>query len=485
MSKSEHVGVNWPPAAQGKTTQPAKEVWAAVAAAGGDNALAEKILGEKDWRYGYVPHCSAVADLVAKKSGKIAAQAGMDKLKSTFVLIDKEKGLDLPLSEVNKIAPKKGGEAFFSAKIVEGTGEQRDAGVPYRGKVLSGNAFASQCDDWLQTGRIEKDTSAKLKEAINAVGQLKGKVFVLLGAGSEMGPMEFLLEHGATVLAVRTRKPQAWVEMAAFAEKTTGKLVIPVDKDGAAGCDICAQPLEIRDFVLNNLPEKCTDLTVGMYTYLDSEAHVRVSLGCDLIMEGISQYVPAGCVVRRAYLGSPSVSTAISREMCEASDANRANAGFFTKMCMAPQPRLTRGIEGNEDACIWHGYSTLQGPNYALAKCLQTWAAMNHNGPVSFANGPFTYTTSVTHNATAKTILDAIHMLEPSEAFQPDTARSVLGLLLTYDTVVAKDEFPYHGDFARVTQGGCFHGGVLRIGFDYESSKLLGARLLMKGKIGI
>merc|ERR1712196_152007 len=152
---------------------------------------------------------------------------------------------------------------------------------------------------------------------------------------------------------------------------------------------------------------------------------------------------------------------------------------------MAPEPRLTRGIEGNEDACIWHGYSTMQGPNYALAKCLQTWAAMNHDGPVSFCNGPCTYTVSVTHNATMKTVLDGISLMAPSEAFQPDTASTVLSLLLTYDVVVGKDDFPYHGDFARVTQGSSFHGGVLRVGFDYESSKLLGARLLLRGKVGI
>lgn len=325
-----------------------------------------------------------------------------------------------------------------------------------------------------------------MSKAVANVSELKNKVFVLLGAGSEMGPFEFLLEQGATVMAVRTRKAQAWVEMEEFAKKTPGTLIIPVNKEGVSGADICQEPREIRDWVLGNLPAGTTDLTVGMYTYLDGEAHVRVSLGCDLIMQGIEKYGSGKYkTLRRAYLGSPSVSTAVSKAMCDASDKHRGTAGWFTKLSMAPQPKTTRGIEGNEDACIWHGYSSLQGPNYALAKCLQTWSGMNFDGPVAFSNGPFTYTLSVTHNATAKKILDAIHSIPPCEGFQANTARTVLALLLTYDTCVADDKFPYHSDFHRVTQGGCFHGGVLRCGYDYESSKILGATMLVRGSLGI
>eukprot|EP00438_Fugacium_kawagutii_P031875 Skav224128 [mRNA] locus=scaffold2427:412354:420008:- [translate_table: standard] len=49
-----------------------------------------------------------------------------------------------------------------------------------------------------------------------------------LGAGSELGPVRPLLEAGATVCAVATRRPKRWAELIAFARRSAGTLLVPV-----------------------------------------------------------------------------------------------------------------------------------------------------------------------------------------------------------------------------------------------------------------
>ena len=64
-----------------------------------------------------------------------------------------------------------------------------------------------------------------------------------------------------------------------------GTLLIPTlaDDSGIRGADLLSEPLAVRDWIVSVIPSHITDFTVGMYTYLDSEAHVRVSLACDLV----------------------------------------------------------------------------------------------------------------------------------------------------------------------------------------------------------
>jgi len=262
----------------------------------------------------------------------------------------------------------------FSTKIEEGTGSlPEEITVPYNGCELSGLSLTTQLDCWSEYGTCEKDVKSKIVNTIKKVadGDLKGKYFVILGAGSELGPVKSLLQWGANVLAVRTRKASQWKALEDFARTTPGRLFIPVS-DGVSGADILVEPLHIRDWIASVVPDSVQDITVGMYTYLDSEAHVRVSLGCDLIMEGLRKHWAATKNVRLAYLPTPSCSCAITCEAYASIATNRAKAPLWIRMTGCEQP-YTSDIDGIQ---MFHGLFEAQGPNYALAKSLQMWRAL-------------------------------------------------------------------------------------------------------------
>lgn len=61
---------------------------------------------------------------------------------------------------------------------------------------------------------------------------LRGQHFVVLGAGSQMGPTETLLRMGATVIGVDLPRAEVWERLAAEAKASYGKLIIPVKKVG-------------------------------------------------------------------------------------------------------------------------------------------------------------------------------------------------------------------------------------------------------------
>merc|ERR1712137_880996 len=86
----------------------------------------------------------------------------------------------------------------------------------------------------------------------------------------------------------------------------------------------------------------------------------------------------------------------------------------------------------------FHGFVTMQGPNYALAKTMQNWRAIltrfgSAAGTVSVIMGPPTRTASVMHNNTMKVMLDAMGYIAPNESFDADTASTLLALLLIAD----------------------------------------------------
>ena len=52
----------------------------------------------------------------------------------------------------------------------------------------------------------------------------------LIGATSEMGPMEFLLDHGATVIALARPGEKKWKKLIARAKRSRGRLIFPTIK---------------------------------------------------------------------------------------------------------------------------------------------------------------------------------------------------------------------------------------------------------------
>ncbi|CAD7933855.1 unnamed protein product [Amoebophrya sp. A120] len=496
--KPKRVGIDWPEECEGKTTGPAKLVWAACAEVGGSPELAKRIMKEKNWRFGYPAHIQEVAELLAKPDKAVPiAKQGLKNLREQLIFRDK----DLNCKSLEEVArqpvPKK--QDYFTTKIAQAqerqtVPDQFRIPIPYQGANLANEALSTQLHSWANYGTCEPDCILKITKAEQKLWALQNKWFVLLGAGSELGPLEPLLEAGANVIAIRTRRAKEWEKMEEFAKKTKhgGKLFIPVNKGlSASGADILAEPLEIRNWILEILTENSvSEVTIGMYTYLDAEAHVRVTLGCDLIMEGVQTEMlkrNQANVVRFAYLCTNSMPLPIGKEAFESIEVNRGAAPLAVRASRCPGNNVSEIVE--DDMYLYHCIFEAQGPNYILAKFAQLWRAVvaTQTSPVSLNVAPACYTVSVTHAPTMKYLLNAMHLLAPQEAFQPETARSLMFHLLAFDVCCAAEDNkveleqikqnPY-----KLAQFGSFHGGSLRCGFNIEKSKILGGLLYAYGR---
>ena len=138
----------------------------------------------------------------------------------------------------------------------------------YKEKTLAGKALEAQLTSWEQLGVLEADTAASIRrvaqnsEALN----LSGHTFVLIGAGSAMGPFSQLLEWGATVVAldipgnwgIGGQRPSSglWKRLISTARSSPGTLIFPLSKPQKAcgsdlelwqscGCDLTKQPAAI------------------------------------------------------------------------------------------------------------------------------------------------------------------------------------------------------------------------------------------------
>lgn len=64
--------------------------------------------------------------------------------------------------------------------------------VPYKGEILTGKALEDQVDKWVSYGTIEPSAGKAIKD-VSQKGEwrdLSDHYFVLLGAGSAMGPLK-------------------------------------------------------------------------------------------------------------------------------------------------------------------------------------------------------------------------------------------------------------------------------------------------------
>lgn len=487
MASNAAGGVVFPKDQQGgrSTTAVAKKIWAA-ALQGHNDAGARAVWAETNWRREYPRHCGAVGAASLKSAGAALAIAKQG-LAAVYEAFEFERGGE----------SKKFSEAFeqlrsgsFGTGRVEGTGALlTEPSVPYKGQSLTGAALQRRIRDMATLGSMEMSCADAIDRLVRGGGKamdLRGKYFVLLGAGSEMGPTRTLLECGATVVAIRTRRPQAWRETCEMAEATAGTLIYPTREDGSAGVDLLTEVPEVRNWLLSVLPQGA-DVTVGMYIYLDSDAHVRASVAADALMAELQWKRDATL----AFIGSPSVDCPVSAEMKAAMAMHRANAQCMSFL-RAPMPSVTDVAceDGTVRHCL-HGFSVLQGPNYALAKTIQNWRAIvgrfdGEGGNVSVIMGPPTRTASVVSNSTLKVVLDGMGYVAPCEAFDAPTASSLLALLLIADlqdpASASKKNTTVDHPWS-IFEDKAVHGGGWRAGFDVEKSRSLSALLYVLGLV--
>lgn len=330
--------------------------------------------------------------------------------------------------------------------------------VPYKGQFLKGEELKKQLNKWAKYGTIEPDAAASVSKLADGPLDLTGQHFVLIGAGSAMGPFIKLLEHGATVVAIDIPGAwgagacKMWERLITTARNSSGTLIFPLSKTqdtcandadmyAACGCNLTEQPGEIVAWLKTVAPK--SRLTIGNYTYLDGDLHVKLSVAADAVINGV-------CDARKdtavAFLCTP---TDIHFVPDEAHKAALKNYGwhpgkgiellihfltFGTKLVKNALPPITAA--DNSKIKLIDGLSVAQGPNYALAKRLQHWRAIvaYENGHVVSSNiAPSTSTASVVSNRTFAWAYGGMPYFKPYEIFVQDTTNAIMAAVLISD----------------------------------------------------
>jgi len=503
-------GVLFPANSEGKrsTIAGGTRVWMTAAEAA-DPVLAKAISKEKQWRQKYSKHVVALAEASYRDTSVAlkVARAGLATLHETFEFVRDE--ISMPLSAaMGQPSP----ERALNSAIVKGEGSLAGLVVPYAGKLLLGTELQAQLKMWSEFGCAEPAAM----DAIAAVAahtdwlDLRGRTFIVLGATSAMGPLSHLLQWGATVIAVARRRCSTWENLIKQARSSAGTLVFPVNSKfdpslsdaelaQAGGADLLVDTPEIAAWLKQAVSEAASkgskSITLGVYTYLDGDAHVRVSLACDAIIQQVIAAAGQSCNLSLAYLQTPSLTYPISAAAHAASlqayqdsklkvlglpgNARKSCASVQVKASEQLKEGLLSEVSAKGPRYIHDGLIALQGPNYALAKTMQLWRALlgrNCDGLLVSSNvGPATRTASMVagNNKNAGAVaasLDGMSHFPPMIVFESDTVTACMSALLVHDVcnpeascrprrTLQDMEHPWD-----LLSEQAFHGGTFRLG---------------------
>mmetsp|Transcript_85990 Transcript_85990/g.168199 ORF Transcript_85990/g.168199 Transcript_85990/m.168199 type:complete len:552 (+) Transcript_85990:84-1739(+) len=462
--KKPDKGLSFPTDAKGErsTTVAGKNVIAAAirgSGAPGADDLATQCEREKNWRFKYNKHYMNMVKVSAHSPQAAigVAKAGIEYMHSNFEFVNPSN-----TSSVVKFSEYMKGQfkPFETATIIGN--KVKDAkpqlSVPYKGKVLTGDSLKSQLTKWAKYGTMEPDAAASISKLANGPLDLTGQHFVLIGAGSAMGPFIKLLEHGATVVAIDIPGAwgagpiKMWERLVTTARNSPGTLIFPIAKPqnsylseidmfGQSGCNLTEQPGEIAAWLKTVAPKH--RLTIGNYTYLDGDLHVKLSLAADAV---ISELCKTRNDTNIAFLCTP---TDIHFVPDEAHAAAQKHFGFHigkeiemlinlltmgTKLVKNAIPPVT-AADGSKVKLI-DGLSVAQGPNYALAKRLQHWRAVvayEGNHTVSSNIAPSTSTLSVVSNKSFGWAYQGMPYFKPYEIFVQETTNALMAAVLIAD----------------------------------------------------
>lgn len=483
-------GILFPATEKGdrSTTGFGKDVLRAAASAlPGEEALSDAISKEKDWRHNYPKYFVQLLEAQAKADTSTALssfKAGLQKAQA----LEFEKDAVGPLATAMATPPVDG---HFDTATIKGSGSAVELEVPfeYSGCVLKGDTLAAQLGKWTNYGCMEQDCADAIKAGASKTASLKGRTFIIIGAGSELCPLKHLLQAGATVAALATRKPQRWEKLIEFTRGTAGTLLLPVAKGTdtavdstvakAAGVDLMVDTPAVGEWVQRVVKESPGEVTIGTYLYVDGGANVCVTVASDYFIEAAAK-AAGQKKVSFAWLGSPATVHVVPEAMAAAQKAGLGNASWWQKMTLGQKPPKTIQAKDGKDVCIFDGFAVMQGPNYAVAQHLRQWRAMllhSEGFLVSTPMAPICRTESVIHNTTMKAALDGMYYLPPLEAFHPETASALLFAMLVSDLTEAAPSLRSPLDlFTRRS----FHSGVWRCPFSFESA---GKMLFVLGKV--
>ena len=487
------TGLVWPKDEKGGRSSTGVNRAIMAAAVGAVNPEKQaKIEKTKGWRFGYVKHLKGLVEEQCKSPDAALkiAEAGLAKAYEVFQFVSSDYSSEISLAETMS---KKAPEQFFTGYMKgESPKSKRVLEVPYKGQKLSGQALKDQVQKWVDYGTIEPSAGEAIQKCVDNPGwlDLSDRYFVLLGAGSAMGPFLVLMALGANVVAVDLDRPGIWKRLLSIAKASSGSITFPLkkkqaecaDDDGIydqAGCNLFTDTPKIRDWLLELYPGK--PFTVGSYAYLDGALHVQVSLAMDAICRDLSEKRKGTSL---AYLCTPTDLHLMPEEAYKASLQNYkeysgklycmlmsllSNGKFLRKNAKKPVPG-----EGG-DYYLVNGISVAQGPNYALAKRMQHWRAIiaRSKGCIVSSNiAPATSTVSVVHNRTFAWAYEGMPYFKPYEIFAPETSNAVMSALLMFDL---NDKSSSGNPATKLSNPnqlftwGSFNGGAWRCAYEVDS----------------
>jgi len=486
------LGLVWPvdPKRGNRTSTPVAKAILAAAVGAVSQEKAKKVMKEKNWRFGYVKHFVGMVEEQMKSpdNALAVAEAGLKKAYEIFEYITPD-GNTCSFTD----AMKKSGSNKFSTGFVKGEAStsKNVMEIPYKGQKLSGQSLKDQVEKWIDYGTIERSAGEAIKNCVDKPGylDLSDHYFVLLGAGSAMGPFLVLMALGANVIAIDLDRPHIWNRLISIARKSSGTLTFPLKAEqgsfksdenlfAASGCNLFTDTPKIRDWLVDLYPGK--NLTVGSYAYLDGALHVQVSLAMDAICKDMSEKRRSSL----AYLCTPTDLHVVTKEAHEAS-LNEYKMYSMKPFCLIMN-LLSRGKSLRKNAVkpllgeggnfyVVNGISVAQGPNYALAKRLQHWRAIvaRSKGCIVSSNiAPATSTASVVHNRTFAWAYEGMPYFKPYEIFAPETSNAVMSAILFSDlndekgAAHPKTELTNPNELFKY---GSFNGGAWRCAYQVDS----------------
>jgi hypothetical protein len=439
-----------------------------------DPVVADAAAREPDWRRGYLSHIRALVEAGLADGGAAAyviADAGLASVHARMRVRTPDG--EVALDDVFGI----GVDRPLRTLTVDGTGAvERELTLPLHGRTLKGAELRAQLAAWVAAGTIEESCAQAVGEVADNPDwlDLSDQRVVVLGAGSEMGPLHPLLRWGATVVGVDLPRPGLWERVHATAVASGGRLIVPVAADGDlsignAGVDLLAGLPAVAQW-LSGIDGR---LVLGNYLYADGATHVRLSAAVDAL----------GVHLRRqrddlalAYLATPTDVFAVPGDAVAA-----ARAAFgHTSRLRRPVSALSGGrllvpnYDTDADPGINDSLVPQQGPNYALAKRIQRWraaAARRDGATVALSVAPPTRTRSVLKVRALAAAYAGAHRFGV-QVFEPATSNTLMAALLVHQlrrpraaaTAAWRDEA-----FAAA------HGGLWRIAYRPRSALGLAA----------
>lgn len=407
-----------------------------------DASLADSIEREADWRKHYFRYVRVLVEmgaLSAKNALRIASD-GLASLHDNLVFI--RGGDEQPIDAAYE---RHTASEFQTATVSGERGGSHTLVVPFRDDLLHGDSLRMQLESWRSDDVIEPSCA----EAVEAVADnpewldLRDQTIVLLGAASEMGPLEHLTSWGATIVAVDVPRPHVWERIVKAALAGSGRVHAPVtqpsdDPDAIirnAGADLLTHGPEVRTWI----DSFDGAMTLMDLVYGDGATFVRLVGSIDGLVTSLSS---TRSDVSLAYLGTPTDVYAVPEDTASEARAKRKGGpGRATMRALslgrAYEPRYETTIDA-EEGMAW-GISDCivpqQGPNYILAKNAQRWRAAlaREEGTRVSANvAPATYTQSVIKNRLLKAAYGGAHAYGV-HVFSPGTSRALMAALLVHD----------------------------------------------------